>query len=147
MGLTRLVLKLTLTFYVCLKFIALNCKYHAKPHFLLNQLWVKGSAALLMENWSEGVAKYGDPYSELVLCIQPIHSAHTQQWTHTPWTHPRYSGQPFMLRRSGSSWGFGASLKGTSFVVMMWRERWTFMNNSCRPETRTRNLSITSPTL
>ncbi len=40
------------------------------------------------------VAKYGNPYSELVLCIYPIQSAHTQQWTHTHththtvWTHP-----------------------------------------------------------
>ncbi len=43
----------------------------------------------------------------------PIQSAHTQQWTHT-----RSSGQPFMLRRPGSSWGFGALLKGTSVVVL-----------------------------
>ncbi len=47
-------------------------------------------------------------------------SAHTQQWTHThtPWTHTRSSGQPFMLRRPGSSWGFGALLEGTSVVVL-----------------------------
>ncbi len=32
--------------------------------------------------------------------------------THTPWTHTRSSGQPFILRRPGSSWGFGALLKG-----------------------------------
>ncbi len=38
--------------------------------------------------------------------------------THTPWTHTRSSGQPFMLRRPGSSWGFGALLKGTSVVVL-----------------------------
>ncbi len=57
--------------------------------------------------------KYGDPYSEFVLCIWPILSAHTQQWTRT-----RSSGQPFMLRRPGSSWGFGALLKGTSVVVL-----------------------------
>ncbi len=31
------------------------------------------------------MAKYGDPYSEFVLWIYPIQSAHTQQWTHT---HP-----------------------------------------------------------
>ncbi len=37
---------------------------------------------------------------------------HTQQWTHT-----RSSGQ-FMLRRPGSSWGFGVLLKGTSVVVL-----------------------------
>ncbi len=35
-------------------------------------------------------AKYGDQYSEFVLCIYPIQSAHTQQWTHTHTvnTHP-----------------------------------------------------------
>ncbi len=31
--------------------------------------------------------KYGDPYSEFVLCIYPILSAHTQQWTHTHCEH------------------------------------------------------------
>ncbi len=59
------------------------------------------------------VAKYGDPYSESVLCIYPIQSAHTQQWTHT-----RSSGQPFMLWHPGNSWGFGVLLKGTSVVVL-----------------------------
>ncbi len=36
------------------------------------------------------MAKYGNPYSEFVLCIYPIISAHTQQWTHTHTvnTHP-----------------------------------------------------------
>ncbi len=33
--------------------------------------------------------------------------AHTQQWTHT-----RSSGQPFLLRHPGSSWGFGAFAQG-----------------------------------
>ncbi len=47
------------------------------------------------------MAKYGDPYSEFVLCIYPIQSAHTQQWTHTHTvnTHPEqwaaiYSAAP-----------------------------------------------------
>ncbi len=53
--------------------------------------------------------KYGDPYSEFVLCIYPILSAHT------PWTHTRSSGQPFMLRRPGSSPG---SILNTSVVVL-----------------------------
>ncbi len=38
------------------------------------------------------VTKHGNPYSGYVLCIYPILSAHTQQWTHTHtlwvWTHP-----------------------------------------------------------
>ncbi len=38
--------------------------------------------------------------------------------THTLWTHIRSSEQPFMLQRPGSSWGFGALLKGTSVVVL-----------------------------
>ncbi len=50
----------------------------------------------------------------------PIQSAHTQQWTHTHtrWTHTRSSGQPFMLQRPGSSWVFGALLKGISVMVL-----------------------------
>ncbi len=43
---------------------------------------------------------------------------HTAVNTHTPWTHTRSSGQPFMLRHPGSSWGFGALLKGTSVMVL-----------------------------
>ncbi len=66
---------------------------------------------------------------------------HTAVNTHTPWTHTQSSGQPFMLRRPGSSWGFGALLKGTSVVVLrVERERCTFTPptyNSCWPETRT----------
>ncbi len=73
-------------------------------------------------------------------------SEHTH--THTLWTHTRSSGQPFMLRRPGSSWGFGALLKGTSVVVLKVESTFTPPTyNSCRPETRTCNLPITSPTL
>ncbi len=34
-------------------------------------------------------AKYGDPYSEFVLCIYPskVHT-HSSEHTHTLWTHP-----------------------------------------------------------
>ncbi len=35
---------------------------------------------------------------------------HTAVNTHTPWTHTRSSGQPFMLRCPGSSWGFRLEL-------------------------------------
>ncbi len=60
-------------------------------------------------------AKYGNPYSEFVLCIYPIQSARAHTHRHT---HTRSSGQPFMLRHPGSSWGFGVLLKGTSVVVL-----------------------------
>ncbi len=63
-------------------------------------------------------AKYGDPYSEFVLCILPIQvHTHSREHTHThTWTHTQSSGQPFMLRCPGSSWRFGALLKDTSIV-------------------------------
>ncbi len=48
---------------------------------------------------------------------------HTAVNTQTPWTHTRSSGKPFMLRRPGSSCGFGALLK---LLYWGWRERWTF---------------------
>ncbi len=95
-------------------------------------------------------AKYGDPYSEFILCIYPSKSTHTEVNTHTPWTHTRSGGQTFMLRRPGSSWGFGALLKGTSVVVLR-VERGLYIHspsyNPCRTETRTHKRSIMSPTL
>ncbi len=59
---------------------------------------------------------------------------HTTVNTHTPWTHTRSSGQPFMLRCPGSSRGFGALLKGTSIVVLRVKSSWTFtpLTYNCR---------------
>ncbi len=56
-----------------------------------------------------------------ILGISALHLSHpkcthTQQWTHTHCE--QCSGQPFMLRRPGGSWGFGALLKGNSVVVL-----------------------------
>ncbi len=100
------------------------------------------------ENISESDMIYGQVWWPIlgICALQLTHPkcAHTQQWTHT-----RSSGQPFMLRRPGSSWGFGASRAPQSWY-WRWRERCTFTPptyNSCRPETRTRNLWITSPPL
>ncbi len=57
------------------------------------------------------MAKYSDPYLEFVLCISPIQV----------YTHSSHDAVP------GSSWGFGALLKGISVVVLrVERERWTF---------------------
>ncbi len=80
-------------------------------------------------------------------CTHTHAHAHAHAHTHTH-THTRSSGQPFMVRRPGSSWGFSVLLKGTS-VVLLKVERALYIHppNSCRSETRTHNLSITSPTL
>ncbi len=69
---------------------------------------------------------------------------HTAVNTHTPWKHTRSSGQPFMLRRPGSSWGFDALLKGTSVVVLKVEESAAHSlpppTIPAGPETGTRNL-------
>ncbi len=55
----------------------------------------------------------------LCSAFNPSKCTHTavNTHTHTLWTHTQSSGQP-MLRRPGSSWGFGALLKGTSVMVL-----------------------------
>ncbi len=45
-------------------------------------------------------------------------STHTAVSAHTHREHTRSSGQAFMQRHPGSSWGFCALLKGTSVVVL-----------------------------
>ncbi len=45
-------------------------------------------------------------------------STHSSEYTHTHTHTHTCSGQPFMLRHPGSSWGFDALLKGTSLVVL-----------------------------
>ncbi len=70
--------------------------------------------------------KWSDIQPSMVTHIRNLCSAinpskvhtHSSEHTHTLWTHTRSSGQPFMLRCPGSSWGFGALLKGTSVVVL-----------------------------
>ncbi len=53
-----------------------------------------------------------------VLHLSHPKCTHTAVNTHTLWTHTRSSGQPFMLRRPGSSWRFRVLLKGNSVVVL-----------------------------
>ncbi len=80
--------------------------------------------------WKWHLAKYGDPYSEFVLCILPIQSAHTQHWTHTPWTHThthtRSSGQPSMLRRRGVVVGSVPCSRTPRSWYWRWRKLCTF---------------------
>ncbi len=71
---------------------------------------------------SESDVTYGQVWWP-ILWIRALHlnhpkCTHTAVNTHTPWTHTRSIGQPFMLQRPGSIWGFGALLKGTSVVVL-----------------------------
>ncbi len=50
------------------------------------------------------MAKYGDPYSEFVLCIQPIQvHTHSSEHIHTVNTHPEQLAA-ILLWRPGSSW-------------------------------------------
>ncbi len=78
---------------------------------------------------------------------------HTAVNTHKPWTHILSRGQPLMLQRLGSSWGFGALLKGTSVVVLRVERVHPHAHSlppptiPTKPETQTRILSITRPTL
>ncbi len=75
------------------------------------------------------VAKYGNPYSELVLCIYPIQSAHTQQWTHTHREHtPGAVGSHFYA-------AVPREQLGVQSWYWRWRERCTFTPptyNPCR---------------
>ncbi len=110
------------------------------------------SRILLKKKKSECDVTYGQVWWPILVirALLLTHSkcTHTAVNTHTPWTHTRSSGQPFMLRRPGSSWGFGALLKGTSSWYWGWRESTVLSTyNSCWPETQTLNLSITSLTL
>ncbi len=72
---------------------------------------------------------------------------HRSEHTHTVNTHPEQWAAIFMLRRPGSSWGFGALLKGTSVVVLRVETFTPPTYNSCRTEIWTHNLWVTSPTL
>ncbi len=87
----------------------------------------------------------------LCSAFNPSKCTHTAVNTHTPWTHTRSSGQPFMLWRPGSIWGFGALLKGTSVVVLSVGESAGHSlpppTIPAGPETRTHVLWVKSPTL
>ncbi len=74
-------------------------------------------------------------------------SAHTQQWTHT---HTQSSGQPFMLPCRGAVGGSVPCSRAPKSWYWGWRKCWTFTpppTIPAGPETQTRNLLLTSPTL
>ncbi len=73
---------------------------HLNLHlFALKRSWLHRDVKYLLLRFKGLLVKvmWCNTYSELVLCIYPIQSAPTQQWTHTPGA-------------VGSSWGFGALL-------------------------------------
>ncbi len=64
------------------------------------------------------MAKYSDPYSELVLYIQPIQvHTHSSEHTHTVNTHPGIGSH--IAAAPGEQSGFGALLKGLTSVVVL----------------------------
>ncbi len=85
-------------------------------------------------------------FMKRIFFIRHIHNytEYNQQWNlcsafnPSKCTHSRSSGQP-MLRRPGSSWGFGASLKGLTSVVELKMERMLVIHSPHRgllPELR-----------
>ncbi len=76
------------------------------------------------------------------ICHIHNYTEYNQQWNvfsafnPSKWTHTWSSGQP-TLRHPGSSWGFGALLKGLTSVI----------DNSCRSQDSNPHPQITSPTL
>ncbi len=102
------------------------------------QQFVSGSTLMVLSqvvtavsHWTEENFKvtWRDMWPSMVTHTRNLCSAfnpskvHTQTVnTHTPWTHTRSSGQPFMLRCPGSSWGFSL-LKGLTSVVVLKVER------------------------
>ncbi len=75
-------------------------------------------------------AKNGDLYSEFVLCIYPILSAHTQQWTHT-----HTVGSHLCCGARGAVGGTVPCSRAPQSWYWGWRERWLFTSptyNSCR---------------
>ncbi len=76
---------------------------------------------------------------------------HSSEHTHTHCEHtPGAVGSHFCCGTRGAVGGSVPCSRAPQLWYWRWRERCTFTPptyNSCRPETRTHNLSITSPTL
>ncbi len=95
--------------------------------------------------WKWHTAKYGNPYLEFVLCIYP-YKVHTHSSEHTPGA----VGSHLCCGARGAVGGSVPYSRAPQLWYWGWRGRWSFTPptyNSCRPETRTRNLLLTSPTL
>ncbi len=96
---------------------------HSENSLELNDLSSQAYINLVKVKWC--VAKYGDPYSEFVLCIQPIQvHTHSSEHTHTVNTHLE-QWAVILLWRPESSWWFGALLKGLTSVVVLKAEEST----------------------
>ncbi len=90
-----------------------------------------------------------------ILGIYALHlthpCTHTQQWTHTHHEHtPGAVGSHLCCSARGAVGGSVPCSRAPQSWYWGWREHWTFTpltNNSCRPETRTHNILITSDSL
>ncbi len=113
----------------------------------------KGFTRLLKVTWH--TAKYGDPYhmgnGDPCSAFTHPNGTHTQQWTHIhTHTHPEQWAVIYAAQ-SGEQLGvrclaqghFSRGIEGEESAVHSLPPTY----NPCRPETRTRNLSITNPTL
>ncbi len=70
--------------------------------------------------------KYGDPYSEFVLCIYHPKCTHTAVNTHTPWTHTRAVGCHLCCSARGSVGVRCPCSRAPQSWYWGWRERCTF---------------------
>ncbi len=119
---------------------------------IFGTMWMAGLTHLEYESESDMWPSIVTHTRNLCYAFNPsnVHTLSSEH-THTLWTHTQSSGQPFMLRCPGSSWGFGALLKGTSVVVLKVEESTVDSfpppTIPAVPGTRTRSLWVTSPTL
>ncbi len=98
------------------------------------------------------VTKDGNPYSEFVLCIYSIQSAHTQEWTHTHREHtPGAVCSLFYAAAPGEQLGVRCLAQGHLSRGIEGGESAVHSlpppTIPAGPETGTRDLWVTSPTL
>ncbi len=103
-----------------------------------NNCWRTHVCMYILKKKSESDVTYDEVWWP-ILGICALHLTHPK-CTHTAVNTHRSSGQPFMLRRPGSSWGSVPCSRAPQSWYWRWRECSAFTPptyNSCWPETRT----------